>query len=106
MAILAIFRGDNITKQMYESLRKEVDWEHKHPAGLILHVAGLSGSGNYDRVEQVFDIWESEQDLNNFINSRFKPAAERINVPAPKVEILQIYDISAYPGIDRHRVRH
>jgi hypothetical protein len=106
MAILAIFRGDNITKQMYESLRKEVDWEHKHPTGLILHVAGLSGSGNFDRVEQVFDVWESEQDLNNFINSRFKPAAERINVPAPKVEILQIYDISAYLGIDRHRVRH
>jgi hypothetical protein len=56
MAILAIFRGDNITKQKYESLRKEVDWEHKHPTGLILHVAGLSGSGNYDRVEQVFDV--------------------------------------------------
>jgi len=31
MAILAIFTGNNITKQMYESLRKEVDWEHKHP---------------------------------------------------------------------------
>jgi hypothetical protein len=22
-----------------------VDWEHKHPTGIILHVAGLSGSG-------------------------------------------------------------
>jgi hypothetical protein len=40
----------------------------------------------------VFDVWEYKQDLNNFINSRFKPAVERINV--------QIYDISAYFGID------
>jgi hypothetical protein len=26
MAILAIFTGDGFTKQMYEELRKEVDW--------------------------------------------------------------------------------
>jgi hypothetical protein len=34
MPILAIFTGNNITKQMYETLRKEVDWEHNHPGGL------------------------------------------------------------------------
>ncbi|HEX2305683.1 MAG TPA: hypothetical protein VHH33_05305 [Nitrososphaeraceae archaeon] len=55
---------------MYESLRKEVDWEHRHPSGAIFYVAGLYGSGNTDQVSQVFNIWESEQDLNSFINSR------------------------------------
>jgi hypothetical protein len=35
MAILAIFTGNNVTKQMYEALRKEVDWEHNHPAGSV-----------------------------------------------------------------------
>jgi hypothetical protein len=74
MVIVAIFRSDDITKQMYESLRKEVDWEHKHPPGAIFHVASLYGLGNTDRVNQAFNIWESEQDLNNFINSRLKPA--------------------------------
>jgi hypothetical protein len=41
MPILAIFTGNNITKQMYETLGKEVDWEHNHPAGVILHAAAL-----------------------------------------------------------------
>jgi hypothetical protein len=46
MAILAIFTGNNITKQMYESPRKEVDWEHKHPPGGIFHAAAFDDSGN------------------------------------------------------------
>jgi hypothetical protein len=55
MPILAIFTGNNITKQMYETLRKEVDWEHNHPGGLILHSAAFDDSGNNVRVA---DIWE------------------------------------------------
>jgi hypothetical protein len=37
MAILAIFKTNKITKEMYETLRKEVDWEHQHPDGAALH---------------------------------------------------------------------
>jgi hypothetical protein len=104
MVIVAIFKSDDITKQMYESLRKEVDWEHKHPPGAIFHVAGLYGSGNTVLVNQAFNIWESEQDLNNFINSKLKPAMEKLNIPIPKVEVMQINEISAYPGIEKYRV--
>lgn len=60
MAILAIFRGNNITKQMYESLRKEVDWEPKHPTGVILYAAAFDDSSNNIRVA---DVWESAEDL-------------------------------------------
>jgi hypothetical protein len=35
MAILAIFKANGITKEMYEALRKEVDWEHQHPNGAV-----------------------------------------------------------------------
>ena len=41
MAILGIFKTNAVTKQMYEELRKEVDWEHKHPDGETLHVAAF-----------------------------------------------------------------
>ena len=54
MAILAIFTGNGVTKQMYDQLRKEVDWEHKHPKGVIFHSAGFDDSGNNLRVA---DIW-------------------------------------------------
>ena len=46
MAILGIFKTDIVTKQMYEELRKEVDWEHKHlEGGAVLHEEAFSDSG-------------------------------------------------------------
>jgi len=44
MPILVIFTGNNITKQLYEKLRKEIDWEHQHPSGLIIHAAAFDPS--------------------------------------------------------------
>jgi hypothetical protein len=101
MAILAIFTGDGFTKQMYEQLRKEVDWEHNHPIDIVLHTAGLDESGNI----HVADIWESEQDLNNYINSKIKPAMERINAPMPNGEIIPIHNVNAYPVVDKYKVK-
>jgi hypothetical protein len=85
---------------MYEELRKEVDWEQNHPTGVVLHAAGLDESGNI----RVADIWESEQDLNNYINSKIKPAMERINAPMPKEEVIPIHNINAYPVVDMYKV--
>ena len=101
MAILGIFAGDGFTKQKYEELRKEVDWEHKHATGQILHAAGFDDSGNNIRVA---DIWQSEQDFNNFVNSRLKPAMERLNITMPKGEIVPIHNLNAYAAIDKHKV--
>jgi predicted phosphoadenosine phosphosulfate sulfurtransferase len=100
--ILAIFTRNNITKQMYEALRKEVNREQDDPAGVILHASGFDDSGNNVRVA---DIWESDEELNNFVANRLMPVMQKAGVPAPKVEICQINDVSAYPGIDRYRVR-
>ena len=102
MAILAVVTGDGFTKQMYEQLRKEVDWEHKHPTGVILHSAGFDDSGNNLRVA---DIWESEQDLNSYVNSRLKPVMEKINAPPPKGEIFTLHNVNAYQGTDTYRVK-
>jgi hypothetical protein len=93
--------GDGFTKQIYEHLRKEVDWEHKHPQGAIFHAAGFDNSGNI----RVADIWESEQDFNNFVNNRLKPALEKINASMPKGEIVSIYNVNAYQGLDTYRVK-
>ncbi|CAN5170924.1 hypothetical protein BH18THE2_BH18THE2_36170 [soil metagenome] len=101
MAILAIVTGDGFTKQMYEELRKEVNWEHKHPTGVIFHAASFDSSGNI----RVADIWESEQDFNNFFNSRLKPVMERLNIPIPKGELFTLHNVNAYQGTDTYRVK-
>jgi hypothetical protein len=85
MAILAIFKTNVITKEMYEELRKEVDCEHKNPEGEVLHAAGFDKLGNFC----VADIWESEKHLNDFINFRLLPVMQKMNVPMPAGEIFK-----------------
>ena len=42
MTILAIHRGDGITKEIYENARKEVNWEGNPPPGVIFHALNIS----------------------------------------------------------------
>lgn len=86
---------------MYEAVRKEVDWEHNHPKGLVLHASGFDDSGNNIRIA---DIWESEEELNNFVSNKLMPVMAKGAVPQPKLEIFRINDVSTYPGIEEYRV--
>ncbi len=87
---------------MYETLKKEVDWEHNPPSGLIIHSSAFDESGNSTNVA---DVWNSEQDLNNFVSNRLIPAMQKHNIPIPpEPEIFQIHNINAYAGIEKYRV--
>ena len=99
MTILAIFKANGITKEMYETLRKEVDWQHQHPDGALFHAGAFDNTGNFC----VADIWESQDHLNNFINNRLLPMMKKNNMPMPEGEIFQINDVSAFPGIGKYR---
>ena len=98
---MGIFKVDGITRQMYETLRKDVDWEHNHPKGFIFHSDAFDDSGN---TLHVADVWESEEDLNDFFSSRLMPSMKNNKIPEPKAEIFQINDVSAFPGIDKFKV--
>ena len=99
--ILVVFSGNNITKQIYEKLRKEVDWEHRPPPGLMFHCAAFDESGNNIHVT---NIWESVKDLNDFVSKKLIPLMQDNKVPIPNVEMFYVNDISAYPGLDKYRV--
>jgi hypothetical protein len=99
MTILAIFKTNAITKQMYEELRREVNWENEHPDGALIHAGAFDDSGNFC----VADIWESQEHLNNFINNRLLPVMKKNNMPMPEAEIFQINDISTFPSIGNYK---
>ncbi len=101
MAVLCILSGEGFTKEKYEELRKEVDWEHNQPKGEIFHAIGFDNSGGY----HVVDIWESEQDFNNFVTNTIKPVMDKFNAPMPKGEIIPIHNANAFQGIESYRVK-
>ena len=101
MAILLIVRGDGYTKELYENARKEVNWEGNPPPGFISHAASFDKSGN---TLVVADIWESEDQWNNFLNTRLTPFFQKAKAPPIKTEIYQIHNIDAFAAIDSHKV--
>lgn len=101
MAIHLFVRGDGLTKDIYENARKEVNWEGNPPPGLILHTVSFDNSGNL----RVADIWESEDQWNNFLNTRLMPFMQKAKVPPLRTEIFPIHNINALPGLDSYKVR-
>lgn len=102
MAVLALFTGAGYTKEMYETLRKEVDWEHKKAPGGMFHVASFDKSG---KTIHVADIWESENHLNNFVETRLMPVMQKHKMPPPKMEMYQVHNVNAYPEINKYMLK-
>ncbi len=74
MILRVIDRG--MTLAQYEALRHELDIDHKHPLGLIMH--GASETGGVMRVAQ---IWESAEYARQFDEELLRPAIEAVGVP-------------------------
>ena len=64
-----------VTPAQYDELRKTVHWEGNIPKGAVFHVAAFNNGSIH-----VTDIWESENELNNFIQNRLMP--EVIKAPS------------------------
>ena len=101
MAVLCILTGEGFTKEMYEQLRKEVDWEHNHPKGELFHAVGFDKSGHI----HVTDIWESEEDFNNFLDTKLKPTLEKINATMPTGGVYPIHNINLFQGLESYKVK-
>jgi hypothetical protein len=65
-----------MTPEVYELLRAELDIDHRHPLGLIMH-----GASETDGVMQVAQIWESAEYAARFDEVLLAPALERTGAP-------------------------
>jgi hypothetical protein len=82
MATVMSMKWHNITKQDYERVRKEANWEGDHPRGGKYHVAWFTPDGLC-----VLDVWDSHQDFEHFAQTRLMPAVQRLGIEGqPQVE--------------------
>ena len=76
-----------ITPDQYEQVRKIVKWETDIPKGGVFHVATFDKEGL-----RVTDIWESAEDVQNFVNNRILPAVAKIGITTqPVVDITPVH---------------
>lgn len=84
--IVMLMQWTGVTKELYEKVRKQVNWEGEVPKGAVLHIAAFDEKGI-----RVTDIWESEEDLNSFIQNRLMPVTKELIDTEPNVEIYPLH---------------
>ena len=76
MAVGVLLAGEGITQESYRQLTEAMFDEYpmsegQSPAGLIVHTAGQSDQGWY-----IYDVWESKEDFQRFVEAQLAPAIE------------------------------
>jgi hypothetical protein len=80
-----------VTKEQYERTRQEVRWETEVPDGAKFHTAWFGDDGFH-----VFDLWDSAEQFQKFVETRLGPATQRIGIQGqPNVKFAEAHSIFA-----------
>ena len=85
MAIGVVFDATGVTQEQYRQVLEQVFPSDQPTPGLRFHAAGMGDDGLV-----VFEIWESQEDLDRFFNERLGAALQGagITVQPRIVEII------------------
>lgn len=94
MAVGMLLAGEGITEESYKQLTEQIfgDFpmrEDQSPDGLILHTAGQSEQGWY-----IYDVWESQQHFERFVEEKLRPATESLGLAGGAAPPPQFYPVS------------
>jgi hypothetical protein len=90
MKVIMKMKWNGITPDKYENVKGIVKWDQNPPKGLLLHAAGFNHAALH-----ITDIWESEEDLDNFMHDRLMPGVAKtthIGGP-PEVEVFPAHSL-------------
>ena len=84
MILRIIDRG--LDRAMYDALRIELDIDHEHPLGLIMH-----GAAEVNGAMRVAQIWESDWYAKRFDDDILAPALQAVGASLEaEVEVYQL----------------
>jgi hypothetical protein len=87
MAVVMYMRWTGVTPEQYDAAREIVDWEGETPEGALFHAAAFDDDGL-----RVFDMWESGEAFQRFVDERLKAGVEEVGIEGdPEVEIYEIH---------------
>jgi hypothetical protein len=98
MAVMAIYRREGISAELYNMYRAKVPIE-RVPLGALAHFYGRSGSGYVS-----IDVWEDADAMWRFIRERVAPASESLGVPFEPPEVISLETIITTPAAPTYEV--
>jgi hypothetical protein len=80
MAVGMLLAGPAVTRENYEALTRKMFGgfpmrDDQSPEGLLIHTAGQSDQGWY-----IYDVWESPEHFQRFVDGQLGPATEELGV--------------------------
>jgi len=75
MAIGVIFEGAGVSQEQYQQMLNEVAGGNTPAPGLLYHAAGVGEDGLV-----VFEVWESQEVLQQFFEEQLGQALQRANI--------------------------
>jgi hypothetical protein len=93
MAVAMLLTGPGVTEESYKQLTEKMFGSfpmtrEQSPDGLIIHSAGQADQGYY-----VYDIWESKQHFERFLESQLGPAVHELGADADGAPTPQFFEI-------------
>jgi heme-degrading monooxygenase HmoA len=70
MAVGMLLQSGEFNQELYDSVMEHLEWDEKDlPEGFVSHYAGPTKNGWL-----VFDVWESQEDFERFLEQRLGQA--------------------------------
>jgi hypothetical protein len=92
MAIGMLIEGPEWTQEQYEEINERMfgtSAPSSAPEGLIFHTAGHGPNG-----WRVFDVWESREHFERFLEEQVMPAAEEMGgPPMGEPEVYELHNV-------------
>jgi heme-degrading monooxygenase HmoA len=91
MATVMNMHWPEVTREQYEIVRQDVNWEGDVPKGAKFHVAWFADDGF-----RVLDLWESAEDFQAFVAQRLTPGVAKAGIQGePKIQLSPTHAIFA-----------
>ena len=92
MAIGVLLDIPGGTQEQYEQVNEKAFGDPKGPTepidGVIIHTAGPTSTG-----WRIFDVWESREAFERFMNETIMPATEGLDLPEIPPEIYELTNV-------------
>ena len=93
VAFVQEFDASDRSTSNYDAIAEQLNAQVDPPDGVIIHTAGFTGDGRF----RIFDVWESKEQLQQFLEQRLMPIVREVtegqDLQPPREEIYELHDL-------------
>ena len=76
----------------YDAITELMNIRENPPDGALVHTAGATPDGGF----RVFDVWESREHMERFMQERLMPAVQAVAGTDAEPPVTEVYELHAF----------